>query len=92
MVVCASHIPAGQGKNHEPAPAVFPAWETENVQNNWVCDISDGMYCDQHNLKPNQAPIQMHTRPGPTRAGRQGATLTAMIIFSPPDSPPANTN
>ena len=56
MVVCASHIPAGPGKNHEPAPAVFPAWETENIQNNWVCDISDGVYCDQQNLKPSQAP------------------------------------
>ena len=33
LMVCASHNPAGQGKNHGPAPTVFPAWETENVQN-----------------------------------------------------------
>ena len=32
-MVGASHNPAEQGKNHGPAPTVFPARETENVQN-----------------------------------------------------------
>ena len=33
LMVCGPHNPAGQGKNHGPAPTVCPTWETENVQN-----------------------------------------------------------
>ena len=56
LMVCASQNPAGQGKNHGPAPTVFPAWETETVQKLWVLCHSGGMHCVQQNLKPNQAP------------------------------------
>ena len=56
LMVCASHNPAGQGKNHGLAPTVFPAWETENAQKLLVLCHSGGMHCVQQNLKPNQAP------------------------------------
>ena len=56
LMVCGPHNPAGQGKNHGPAPTVFPAWETETVQKLWVLWHSGGMHCVQQNLKPKQAP------------------------------------
>ena len=58
LVVCASQIPAGQGKNLNLSMVCVPALNTGNVQKLLGLCPDDGMHCDQQSLKPNPAPAR----------------------------------
>ena len=58
LVVCASQIPAGQGKNLNLSIVCFQHGAQEMFKNCWVCALMMVCTVISKNLKPNPAPAR----------------------------------